>query len=145
MQALPHLYTVSGRAEAASDVSLSAKGLEVLASAPPAEFGGPGDKWSPETLLLASMADCFILTFKAVARASHVDWLTLSCEVDGTLEKSEGAVRFTRFVTRARLQIAEGGSEEVAERLLHKAETACLIANSVSGEKLLEAMVEVVA
>lgn len=143
MQALPHLYTVSGRAEAASDVSLSAAGLETLLSAPPAEFGGPGDKWSPETLLLASMADCFILTFKAVARASHLEWLSLSCEVDGTLEKSDGAVRFTRFVTRARLEIPEGVSVEVAERLLHKSEKACLIANSVSGEKVLEAALSV--
>src|SRR5215471_9944719 len=35
-------------------------------SAPP-EFHGEENKWSPETLLLASVAACFISTFDAIA------------------------------------------------------------------------------
>jgi organic hydroperoxide reductase OsmC/OhrA len=31
------------------------------------QLGGPGGQWSPETLLVAAAAECFILTFRAVA------------------------------------------------------------------------------
>ena len=70
MQQLPHSYVVSASAEAESNVTLSSDGLESVTSAPPEAFGGPGDLWSPETLLVAAVADCFILSFRAIARAS---------------------------------------------------------------------------
>lgn len=70
MENYPHIYRIVADAELDRDVILSGDGLDPLPSAPPAEFGGPGDKWSPETLLVASVADCFILSFRAVARAS---------------------------------------------------------------------------
>jgi organic hydroperoxide reductase OsmC/OhrA len=54
----------------AGDVTVCSARLPDLAIAPPAEFEGPGDRWSPETLLCASVANCFILTFRAYARAS---------------------------------------------------------------------------
>ena len=74
MQDLPHRYNVSASAEAEGNIVLQAENLPQLVSAPPAQFGGPGDQWSPEDLLVASIADCFILTFRAVARASKLDW-----------------------------------------------------------------------
>jgi hypothetical protein len=40
--------------------------------AAPAEFGGPGDQWSPESLLAGAIASCFALTFRFVARAQKV-------------------------------------------------------------------------
>ena len=57
MQELPHRYVVSAAAGADGDVELTAAGLPALVSAPPAEFGGSGDRWSPETLLTVSFAE----------------------------------------------------------------------------------------
>ena len=70
MQPFPHHYAVVAKAETQSDVALEGERLPPIASAPPTEFGGPGDRWSPETLLVAAVADCFILTFRAIAGAS---------------------------------------------------------------------------
>ena len=70
MEELPHHYIVSSSASSEGSVLVEAVGLPSLETAPPAEFGGPGDKWSPESLLVAAVADCFILTFRAIARAS---------------------------------------------------------------------------
>ena len=39
------------------DVELTAEGLPPLRSAAPAEFGGPGNRWSPETLPVDLVAD----------------------------------------------------------------------------------------
>ena len=145
MQNLPHRYQVSANAETEGNVVLKADDLPQLISAPPAQFGGPGNQWSPEHLLVASVADCFILTFRAVARASKLPWLTLDCEVEGILDRDQGVSRFVAFTIRATLRIPAGADQEVAEKALHKAETGCLISNSLSGKFELVTRVEVEA
>jgi len=142
MQELPHRYSVAATAGAQGDVALEAQGLPSLTSAPPAEFGGPGDRWSPETLLVAAAADCFILTFRAIARASKLSWISLRCDVEGTLDRIERATQFTGFQVRASLRVPAGSDEERARRLLEKAERSCLITNSLKAASHLEAVVE---
>ena len=118
---------------------LDSPGTASIESAPPVEFGGPGGLWSPETLLVAAVADCFVLSFRAIARASKLEWQTLSCDVEGVLEQVERQTRFTRFNQRVRLEIPAGVNTDKARRLLEKAEHACLITNSLSAEVHLEA------
>ena len=142
MKAFPHHYQATASATPDGDVLLSGAGLEVLRTAPPVEFDGPGDRWSPETLLIGAIADCFILTFRAVARASHVPWLELDVNVVGTLEREQGNSRFTRYTVQAQLRVPAGSNVEAAERALHKAEAGCLISNSLSGSVLLEVDIE---
>ena len=141
MQDFPHHYRVAANAVPDSDVSLSAEKLETLASAPPQEFGGPGDRWSPETLLVAAVADCFILSFRAIAKASKLSWLSLSCDVEGTLERVEGTTKFTEFNVNATLNVPADMDEQRARRILEKAEESCLITNSLSGATHLHAVV----
>jgi peroxiredoxin-like protein len=143
MQNLPHHYAVTAQAQAEGSVQLTSPGLDRIESAAPAEFGGPGDLWSPETLLVAAVVDCFILTFKAIARASKLDWLSLQCDADGVLDRPEKVTRFTEFRLRAVLEVAEGTNEDKAMRLLDKAEHSCLITNSLNSETHLVAEVKV--
>lgn len=67
MQALPRRFRVSTDDSAESLVTLASAGPDGIASAASAEFGGSGDQWSPETLLIAAVADCFVLSFRAKA------------------------------------------------------------------------------
>ena len=73
---------MNASAAPAGSVDVTSAGLPDLATAPPVEFEGPGDAWSPETLLCAALVDCFILTFRAVARAA-ADHLVPFLEVGG--------------------------------------------------------------
>jgi organic hydroperoxide reductase OsmC/OhrA len=143
MQDFPHRYTVAALARAEGEVALETARLASLASAPPAEFGGPGDRWSPETLLVAALADCFVLGFRAIARASKLEWVSLRCEVEGTLDRVERVTQFTGFEVRATLQVPPGTNAERARGLLEKAEKTCLISNSLKGASHLETSVEV--
>ena len=143
MQNLPHNYVVSSRVSARENIELSSPGLAALDAAPPAEFGGPGDLWSPETLLAASVASCFILTFRAVARASKLEWTELVCDVDAVLDRVDRVTRFTEIRERVVLDVPAGTDEAKALRLLEKAEQACLVTNSLSAEVKLEAKVRV--
>lgn len=137
MQQLPHSYIVSANAESESNVTLSSDGLESVTSAPPEAFGGSGDLWSPETLLVAAVADCFILSFRAIARASAFSWSELQCSVDGTLDKVDRENRFVAFAMHASLTIGSDADDAKGEKLLHKAEQLCLITNSLIADSHL--------
>jgi organic hydroperoxide reductase OsmC/OhrA len=91
MNPYPHHCEVRAAGNTESGVEISAEQLPPLHTAPPAQFGGPGDQWSPETLLVAAAADCFILTFHAIARASNMAWSDLTCDADGKLDRVDGA------------------------------------------------------
>jgi len=143
MQQLPHRYTVQAGGSASGDLRINADSLPELIAAAPAEFDGPGDRWSPETLLVASVGSCLILTFRSVATASRFDWTSLICHVDAVLDKADDGRRFTKFTIQAELTIPEAGAEERAQRLLEKAEQLCLITNSLRGETELEVRVAV--
>lgn len=145
MQAYPHHYSVSAAVSATGNVTLHSDGLAPLETAPPAEFGGPGDLWSPETLLVGAVADCFILSFKAIARASRLDWLDLTCKVDGDLDQVERKTHFTEFNLHAVLTVAPGTDEAKAMRLLEKAEASCLVTNSLVSRVHLHPQVETAA
>lgn len=143
MKPYPHHYTASASAEAIGSVQISAPTLPRIETASPPEFDGPGGTWSPEALLCAALANCFILTFRAIARAAHYNWVTLDCRVEGVLEHIGNTTQFTRFATAARLTIPPGADDGKARLLLNRSEHACLIANSLRGERTLS--IDVVA
>jgi organic hydroperoxide reductase OsmC/OhrA len=143
MKSFPHRYPADASADPDGPVTISGKGLPQLASAPPAEFGGPGDQWSPETLFVAAVADCFVLTFRAVARASKLAYTHLDCHAEGTLDRVDRVTQFTEMKIVARLTVPDAADVERAERLLHKTEAACLVSSSLKAETSLQAEVVV--
>jgi peroxiredoxin-like protein len=141
MQPFPHHYPVSASSESASLIKVTSEGKPDLITGPPKEFGGTGDEWSPEDLLVAAVVDCYILSFKAIAKASHFEWISLDCDSVGTLDKVERFPQFTGFTIKAKLVVPSGISESdmaKAERLLKKAEAICLITNSLKFGSELE-------
>ncbi len=145
MHPFPHRYRAQASAGPDEEVRLDSPGLATIHSLPPVEFDGPGDRWSPETMLCAALADCLLMTFRVVARISKVPWLSLEVEVEGLLEREQGNSHFTAFTIDARLRVPEGSDVALAERALHKAESGCLISNSLVGKRELRPQIEVVA
>lgn len=141
MDPYPHHYSVVASGSSEGDVTLYSAPLPDLISQAPAQFGGPGDRWSPETLCVGAVADCFVLTFRAIARASKFPWLALRCDVEGTLERVDRVAQFTAFRVRASLRVPAGTNEEQAQQLLERAEQSCLITNSLKGTSHLETSV----
>lgn len=142
MQDYPHHYRVKAAAPAEGEIDVSSPGLETLPSMAPAEFGGPGDLWSPETLLVASVADCYILTFRAISRGAKFQWNSLSCDVDGVLDKVDRVTQFTDYHMKIELHVPPGSDMKKAERLLHRTEQVCLVTNSLTGQCHLDITIE---
>ena len=141
MQPYPHTYVAAAAADSAGSVTVASPQLPSMETDAPPQFDGPGGKWSPESLLCASVADCFILTFRAVARAAKLEWLHLECRVEGVLERRERLLQFTRYTTFATLTVPTGTDAVKARELLERAEHSCLIANSLRGTRALDARV----
>lgn len=143
MQNLPHNYSVTATANVESTVTLAADRVANIESAPPEQFGGPGDLWSPESLLVAAVADCFILSFRAVAKGFKLEWISLECAVNGVLERVDNLTQFTEFEESVVLVVPAGTDEAKAKKVIDKAEHACLITNSLSGQVHLTAEIRV--
>jgi organic hydroperoxide reductase OsmC/OhrA len=143
MHQFPHHYTVEARGGVRGDVTLDSPGLPTLPTNAPPEYDGPGGVWSPETLLVGAVANCFILTFRAVAAASKLPWVSLECEVTGTLERADRTTLFTSFHLRAALQVQDGTSTERAREAMSRAERGCLITNSLKAPTHLDTSITV--
>lgn len=138
MHPFPHHYRTVASCEPATLITIESEGKPSLVTGPPKEFGGTGNEWSPEDLLVAAVADCYILSFKAIAQASRFDWVSLSCDAVGTLDKEEHFPQFTGFKLSVKLVVGADADLKKADRLLHKAEAICLITNSLKASSVLE-------
>ena len=141
MHPYPHTYIASASGARAGVVAVTSPQLPSLETSAPPQFDGPPGVWSPETLLCASLADCFVLTFRALSRSTGLEWQRLECSVEGTLERVVPGSQFTRYLTVARLTVPSGTDVSSARKLLERAEHGCLIANSLRGTRTLEAEV----
>lgn len=132
MQPFPHQYEVHLTDRPSAYAEVSTGYVPSLRVASPREFDGPGDAWSPEHLLLASVQACFLLTFRAIARASKLDFTSLDVDAHGIVDRQNGATRFTEITLRPKLVVAAGTDRERALHLLNKAEKNCLVSASLS-------------
>ena len=138
MKPLPHHYDVHLTGGPAGYAQLSTAGVPDLRAAPPADYDGPGDAWSPEHLLLASVQSCFLFTLRAIARLSKVEFITLDLEASGTVNRQDGVTRFTEIVLRPRLTVSSSADRERTLHVLEKSEKMCLVSASLSTPIRLE-------
>ena len=84
-----------------------------------------------------------VLTFRGIAGLSRFSWVSLECNVTGTVDRVDRVTQFTAFEVRARLRVPSDANEEQARRLLTKAEETCLVTNSLKVRPHLESVVEI--
>jgi organic hydroperoxide reductase OsmC/OhrA len=107
----------------------------------PVEYDGPGDAWSPEHALLASVQACFLFTLRSVARLSKTEFARLELDAEGTVDRHDGSTRFVEIILKPRLTVAPGTDRTRALGILEKAKKACLVSSSLSTPIRLEAEV----
>lgn len=137
MHPLPHKYEVAVSIRPGEAAKLRSAELAEIESTPPTQFGGPGDRWSPEGLFAAAIADCIVLNFQGIAANSKLAWTGLEAKTAATLDRAEGKMRFTRFDTHVALAIPVGTDAARARLLLEKAEASCPLSNTLNCEKHL--------
>ena len=142
MKAFPHQYAVWTTADPAGTVPVQSDGLPALETGPPVEFDGPGGLWSPETLLVASVVNCFALNFRALARASSLRWDSLTCRGVGILDRVDRVMRFTEINLTAELVVGTDVDVEKARGVMELSDRTCLISRSLDAKVNLDATVK---
>jgi organic hydroperoxide reductase OsmC/OhrA len=132
MKPFPHRYDIHLRSDSGSYASAQVLGAPDLRCAPPIEFGGPGDAWSPEHLLLAAVEACYLFTLRAIARASRIDILDGEIETSGTVDRQDGVTRFVEIVLSPSITVAAGSDDGRIPWLLEKAKRSCLVSASLA-------------
>jgi peroxiredoxin-like protein len=112
------------------------QGIEV--ATPPEFQKGLAGIWSPEHLLVAAVNSCLMTTFLAIADNSRLNFTQFSCQAVGKLEKVDNAYLITEVLLKPYLTITSEEDRAKSEKILHKAEAACLISNSVKSRVTLE-------
>lgn len=104
----------------------------VPGSADPA-FRGEPDRWNPEELLVASLAQCHMLWYLHLCAVNKVVVTDYVDRPVGTMQEStEHGGRFVEVVLRPRVTVAAAEMVERAASLHEQAHRHCFIANSVN-------------
>ncbi|MCB5909595.1 OsmC family protein [Streptomyces pinistramenti] len=124
------------------DHEVTAEGPPPLPGTADPAFRGTTDRWNPEQLLLASLAQCHMLSYLALCALGGVVVTAYEDTADGTMtEDGAGGGRFTEVVLRPRVEVASAQMRERALALHGTAHEKCFIANSVSFPVLHEPVV----
>ena len=108
-------------------------GLPVLRGSSDPTFHGDRERYNPEQLLLAALAQCHMLSYLHVAVKHGVVVTDYRDEASGLLRLNrDGSGQFESVTLHPRVTVADGSQVELAGRLHHEANQVCFIARSVN-------------
>ncbi len=113
--------------------TVTAEGPPELLGSADRTFHGDRERWNPEQLLLASLAQCHMLSYlhvcvdAGVVVTQYVDRPTGSMKTE-----TDGSGRFTEVVLHPEIVVAHESMIEAAKQAHHRANELCFIANSVN-------------
>lgn len=119
--------------------SLGKPDLQV--STPP-EFKGHEGIWSPEDLFVAAINVCVMSTFLAFAERAGLAFVSYESDGEGRVELVDGKLQVTSVTLTPRVTVKSSGDVDKAKELLTKAESNCLISNSVKTHVTMHPTVE---
>jgi organic hydroperoxide reductase OsmC/OhrA len=104
----------------------------------PPEFRGDPGAWSPEMLFVTAVDSCLMLTFANLAQKEGLRFAGYSSTAEGHLEWIDYSYRFTRVTVRPAIAVTNELDVALARRVLERAHAACLVANSLRTEVVIE-------
>lgn len=126
-----HRYGVRTHSVGTQCLDLEAPGKPLLRVAMPPEYrNGVRGVWSPEELLIASLAACFELTVVAVAEHKAVPLHAVTVDATGHVERKDSAYRFMLFELDVELE-TDPGREHELEHIAEVAKERCLVGSAL--------------
>jgi len=113
------------------DMLVEPPGKPPIAGSASSRFFGDDARYNPEDLMLASLAECHMLTYLALVTKAGIRLAQLEIQVSGTIGTLEGKTRLVRATLTARTRLLSGDPEKA--RALHTdAHEQCFMSNSVN-------------
>ena len=140
-----HRYGVRTERHDGNRVTLSAPGKPVLDVALPADFkNGVPRVWSPEELLIASLATCFELTMIAVAEYRNVPLHDVRVDATGHVERKGHLYKLILLELDVHAQTDSGRRGDI-ERTVRMAQEGCLVGNALDVPVRLDLAIDAAA
>ena len=113
--------------------TVAADGPRELFGSADRTFHGDRERWNPEQLLLAALAQCHLLSYLHVCADAGVVVTAYVDHATGSMRtETAGGGRFTEAVLHPEVTVADAGMVEAATRAHGRAHELCFIARSVS-------------
>jgi organic hydroperoxide reductase OsmC/OhrA len=126
-----HRYGVRTQYGGPQNLALEAPGKPVLRVASPPEFrNGIRGVWSPEELLVGSLAACYELTVVAIAEYKGLPLHAIQIDATGHVERKDSRYRFVLFELDVELE-TDAGREREAEHVAEVANERCLVGSAL--------------
>jgi organic hydroperoxide reductase OsmC/OhrA len=123
----------SGYREYGRDHVVSAAGKPAIAGSADTTFRGDADRWNPEELLLAALAQCHMLSYLHVAVESGFTVVGYEDRATAQLDvHRDGSGELTEAMLRPVVTILEEDRVAVADAAHETATSMCFIARSVN-------------
>jgi len=123
----------SGYRDYGRDHIVRAAGLPDVPGTADPSFHGDRDRWNPEQLLLAALAQCHMLSYFHLAVKHGLDVVGYTDAATGTLRLNrDGSGEFTEAVLHPRVVLADEAQRGLADSLHEQAHEVCFIARSVN-------------
>jgi organic hydroperoxide reductase OsmC/OhrA len=105
-------------------------------------YFGDDARYNPEDLMLASLAECHLLTYLALAAKAGIRLSSLHIEISGTLGVVDGKMRFERATLVPVTGVVDAAQGEAALALHRDAHEQCFMSNSVNFPIVVEARIQ---
>ena len=126
-----HRYGVRTRYEGSQTLSLEAPGKPIRRVANPPEFrNGIDGVWSPEELLIGSLAACYERTLVAIAEYKRMPLHAVRVDGTGHVERKDSKYHFVLFELDVELE-TDAGREREAEHIAGLAHERCLVGSAL--------------
>ena len=141
MEAHKYHVDLEWKMDRKGEISSPVLDQKVEVATPPEFPKGMTGIWSPEHLFTAAVSSCFMTTFLAIAENFNLEFESLTCPAEGVLDKKDGKFAMTEILLKPVVTIPNEADREKAEKIMIKAERACLISNSITSEVHMETKV----
>ena len=112
---------------------VEAEGPPELLGSADRTFHGDRERWNPEQLLLASLAQCHMLSYLHVCVDAGVVVTQYLDRPTGSMKtEADGSGRFTEVVLHPEIVVTDDSMIEAAQDAHRRAKELCFIANSVN-------------
>lgn len=121
----------SGYRDYGRDLLISTEGNPPIEGSADKPFRGTPERWNPEELLLAALAQCHLLSYLHVATKNGIVVTDYEDDAVGTMEQVGEGGHFTSVTLRPVVTIS-AGDPAVAAQIHAEASALCFIAASVN-------------
>ena len=111
---------------------LKSRGKPTLEITPPLEFGGKGDSWSPEELLVGALESCMLLTTLYFVGKLKVGLSAYESHAVGRMERTVDGLRFQKIGVEIHVVVKSPEDEEKMRKAVKQAEAFCPVSAVVS-------------